>query len=135
MSPKIFRGEIYNLAQIWDHVKIKTRGKGMSILRESRPMDYNVLKGRPYGQTTRSSIIFFVCPRVLIKIIRHRVRYRHCFDKNVGMKKIRRMLFALSIVTSSKNHKIRSCIGTYSKCLPESDMVLAGRPITATSHI
>lgn len=66
---------------------------------------------------------------------RHQVRYRHCFDKNVGMKKIRRMLFALSIVTSSKNHKIRSCIGTYSKCLPESDMVLAGRPITATSHI
>lgn len=66
---------------------------------------------------------------------RHQVRYRHCFDKNVGMKKIRRMLFVLSIVTSSKNHKIRSCIGTYSKCLPESDMVLAGRPITATSHI
>lgn len=66
---------------------------------------------------------------------RHQVRYRHCFDKNVGMKKNRRMLFALSIVTSSKNHKIRSCIGTYSKCLPESDMVLAGRPITATSHI
>ena len=67
---------------------------------------------------------------------RHQVRYRHCFDKNVGMKKIRLMLFALfSIVTSSKNHKIRSCIGTYSKCLPESDMVLAGRPITATSHI
>lgn len=77
----------------------------------------------------------FVCFRKKKNRKRHEVRYRHCFDKNVGMKKIRRMLFALSIVTSSKNHKIRSCIGTYSKCLPESDMVLAGRPITATSHI
>lgn len=68
---------------------------------------------------------------------RHQVRYRYCFNKNVGMKKLSKTdAFAFpSIVTSSKNHKICSCIGTYSKCLPESDMVLAGRPITATSHI